>query len=438
MINSHNLVNDGLNQECQNNGKTTWSYNQGVILGGLVELYKATGDTQYLKLAVALADAAIATLIDTKGVLCEPRKVFGDNGDVPQFKGIFMRYLAGLYDVEPKPAYFKFLIENAHAIWFHNRNRMNQFGMEWSDPVDSTDAARQSSALAPISALAEPMTTNLVFAKGAGAAAFNHGIGGVAGTLAWTCNATNATHADFMLSGPYWSSLPVGRHTAHFRVAVDATNSSTAKLVQMDVRDNDNGVILATQAATWNAFSEANQPQDFQLVFTNATPGDALEFRVFWNCASEAPALTVTDVTIDGSHNWTAANLKHDLGRLDGLNGWEADPARDKISGYLVNGSGTAEIPAGNCRARFELKVDNFNWDNSRVAELSVVEVETGSVIAARYLARSEFPNVRYQIFDVDFRAVAGRRYDFRTRWNYAVHAPRLTQRSLVVMTRQR
>jgi predicted alpha-1,6-mannanase (GH76 family) len=35
MINDQNLVNDGLNSVCQNNGQTTWTYNQGVILGGL-------------------------------------------------------------------------------------------------------------------------------------------------------------------------------------------------------------------------------------------------------------------------------------------------------------------------------------------------------------------------------------------------------------------
>jgi predicted alpha-1,6-mannanase (GH76 family) len=29
------LVNDGITRDCQNNGATTWTYNQGVILGGL-------------------------------------------------------------------------------------------------------------------------------------------------------------------------------------------------------------------------------------------------------------------------------------------------------------------------------------------------------------------------------------------------------------------
>lgn len=44
LINKDNLINDGLNDACVNTGEsTTWTYNQGVILGGLVELHKATG-----------------------------------------------------------------------------------------------------------------------------------------------------------------------------------------------------------------------------------------------------------------------------------------------------------------------------------------------------------------------------------------------------------
>lgn len=48
MINAQNLVNDGLNRNCENNGRTAWTYNQGVILGGLTDWYKTTGDTNYL------------------------------------------------------------------------------------------------------------------------------------------------------------------------------------------------------------------------------------------------------------------------------------------------------------------------------------------------------------------------------------------------------
>jgi predicted alpha-1,6-mannanase (GH76 family) len=44
MINSGHTINDGLNDACANNGDVTWTYNQGVILAGLTELYRASGD----------------------------------------------------------------------------------------------------------------------------------------------------------------------------------------------------------------------------------------------------------------------------------------------------------------------------------------------------------------------------------------------------------
>ena len=51
MINSSDLVNDGLTSSCTNNGKTTWTYNQGVILAGLTELHDATGKSSLLSTA---------------------------------------------------------------------------------------------------------------------------------------------------------------------------------------------------------------------------------------------------------------------------------------------------------------------------------------------------------------------------------------------------
>lgn len=51
------------------------SYNQGVILGALTELSRATSDDSYIGKAKLIADAAIANLTDSNGVLhdvCEP------------------------------------------------------------------------------------------------------------------------------------------------------------------------------------------------------------------------------------------------------------------------------------------------------------------------------------------------------------------------------
>jgi predicted alpha-1,6-mannanase (GH76 family) len=150
MINAENLVNDGLNSSnpaaCTNNGQTTWSYNQGVILGGLTELGALTHDASLVTEAKLIATAAITHLTDAAGILhdpCEPNC----GGDGPQFKGIFVRNLMPLYAAAPDPAYKTFVDNNASSIWSKDQGTNTSFGLIWSGPFDSADAARQSSAL---------------------------------------------------------------------------------------------------------------------------------------------------------------------------------------------------------------------------------------------------------------------------------------------------
>ena len=161
LINSNNLVNDGLDNNCQNNGKTIWTYNQGLILGALVDLYKATNDKSLLIQAQAIADATIKKLAP-KGILQESCEPSSCGADGPQFKGVFIRNLHYLYDITNKPEYQKFITQNANSIWL-NRNRNNQFGLNWAGPVDRADAARQSSALDALNAAIALNTKGPVF-----------------------------------------------------------------------------------------------------------------------------------------------------------------------------------------------------------------------------------------------------------------------------------
>ncbi|KAI3331545.1 glycoside hydrolase family 76 protein [Xylariaceae sp. AK1471] len=145
MINGDNLINDGLNEQCKSNGGETWTYNQGVILGALVELSKATGDKSLLTEASTIATAAI-THLSKDGILfegCEP-----DCGaDGAQFKGIFMRNLRDLQQAAPQDAFKAFLLKNADAIWANDRNSNNQLGPTWNGPFADATAGTQSSAM---------------------------------------------------------------------------------------------------------------------------------------------------------------------------------------------------------------------------------------------------------------------------------------------------
>jgi predicted alpha-1,6-mannanase (GH76 family) len=152
LFNEQHLLNDGLDDTGKNNGGETWTYNQGVILGALVEIYHISEDRAFLNMAEAIADATMHTLVDAHGVLREPCEAGDCGGDGPQFKGIFMRNLAHLYETTRNPAYKRFILRNADAIIQHDTTPAYQFGLHWSGPVDGIDAARQSSALDTINA----------------------------------------------------------------------------------------------------------------------------------------------------------------------------------------------------------------------------------------------------------------------------------------------
>ena len=151
MINTVYLVNDGLNKACTNNGGTTWTYNQGVLLGGLADMYTITQDLTYLTSAEATSDAATIALANANDILTEPCEPNCDaNGS--QFKGIFMRNLAHLYLTDGNTLYKTFILKNADSIWQNNRDAANQLGLRWAGPFDKADASRQTAALDALNA----------------------------------------------------------------------------------------------------------------------------------------------------------------------------------------------------------------------------------------------------------------------------------------------
>jgi predicted alpha-1,6-mannanase (GH76 family) len=173
LIGASGLVNDGLTSACQNNGGTTWTYNQGVILGGLGALFEITGDRAYLEQGEHIADVALSRLTTPRaasppaspaasspgspaGILVEPCEAAaaGCDGDQAQFKGIFVRYLYDFWLRSRQPRYKAFILGNAQSLWDNSKNADNEFGLRWTGPFDKADAARQSSALDALTAAA--------------------------------------------------------------------------------------------------------------------------------------------------------------------------------------------------------------------------------------------------------------------------------------------
>ncbi|KAF2643886.1 Six-hairpin glycosidase [Massarina eburnea CBS 473.64] len=147
MINERGTINDGLNSNCKNNNMTAWSYNQGVILSGLVELNKAAPNSTYLTIASKIAKAAITELSDSNNVLhdkCGPLC----GGDASQFKGIFSRGLQALQEVAPDDVFNKSIQANANSIWNNNRDEGNMLSINWAGPfIAPPNATTHSSAM---------------------------------------------------------------------------------------------------------------------------------------------------------------------------------------------------------------------------------------------------------------------------------------------------
>lgn len=178
LINKANLVNDSPNSHGVNdNTKDIWSYNQGVILGGLCDLAELTDDRSYLEWGEKIATAFIANPWHVaqpsgkqagqilpavqsgivNGILHEHNDCNPDGSALPpsgarrgagsaQFKGIFVRNLARLYLKTRSAIFAEFIHANARSA-VRNMNQHHQFGRNWAAAADAPDFLRQTAGL---------------------------------------------------------------------------------------------------------------------------------------------------------------------------------------------------------------------------------------------------------------------------------------------------
>ncbi|MBC7660276.1 MAG: glycosyl hydrolase [Chitinophagaceae bacterium] len=148
LVDDRSVVSDKLVNCQKEQNSPAWTYNQGIILGGAVELYKATNDTAYLSQAQKVAYGTIQ-YGSSNGILTEATdgSCGGCNGDERLFKGVFMRNLREFYAVKRDPVVANYLQSNAETAWNHARSSDNFYGFHWNSGIDSKDAGRQTSAL---------------------------------------------------------------------------------------------------------------------------------------------------------------------------------------------------------------------------------------------------------------------------------------------------
>jgi predicted alpha-1,6-mannanase (GH76 family) len=147
LINSESLVNDGLD-ECRNNGGTTWTYNQGILISALVELWRLSGSRSYLDRAHAVASAATTRLVHPGGtILREPSEPACDR-DQEIFKGVLAQGLGRLCRADPagSAAHVALLAANADAVWRRSRNSDDGLGLAWPGPPERVTPATHASA----------------------------------------------------------------------------------------------------------------------------------------------------------------------------------------------------------------------------------------------------------------------------------------------------
>lgn len=147
MINSSFSVNDGLDALCHNNGGPAYSYNQGVILDGLLHLAAISHDDGLLHEATRIAEAALAARGSSADGFQEAREPMSVDSRI--FRGIFVRALGHLLlvlpDGEERRRLSTWLSKESTRLW-DSRHGTASFSADWQQMPFTPSAQAQVTA----------------------------------------------------------------------------------------------------------------------------------------------------------------------------------------------------------------------------------------------------------------------------------------------------
>lgn len=141
-------IKDSLNRTDCTPRSYSFTYQQGVAIGGLLELNHAAPENHLLSNASAIANTTITIhrFENANGIFLEP--VGGFDNNTAQFKGIFSRNLRLLNRHAPSQAYVDFATKNADSIWAKARNAEGLIAPQWDNSTKPAWASSHSSGIA--------------------------------------------------------------------------------------------------------------------------------------------------------------------------------------------------------------------------------------------------------------------------------------------------
>lgn len=263
-----------------------FTYNEGLMIGASVELYRATGAPEYLETAREIASFLLARETEPSP-LGSPGAVLTDGdetrctGDCHAFKGPAYRYLAELYRETGDPEYYETLAASAEAIWELARSPDTLFGVSWTGPPPASASEPQMCAavmaLNIFAALAgpyggppsPPLRYEAEDAKfrGIGLEAKYGDFSGWGYLAGWL---GEGQEVEFLVKAPH-----SGTYEVVFRYAAGAGYASRAIEIEGDVAYED---FLFPETGSWYDYAETS----FLWNFEAGGASIVVAFRPYW------------------------------------------------------------------------------------------------------------------------------------------------------------